>query len=93
MYLRGVIGFHPEPRIMEMASSGSVTTIRWAAPLTKIVAASSGAITTQQHYRVEVCTSLAAQVFSPVYTNLFANSVIVTNEGEGVRVYRVVRTP
>jgi len=64
--LRGVIGYHPKPKIRSMTRDGGNLVLRWDAPSATIVDAVSGERRPAQQYIVERAEALNASVWTPV---------------------------
>ena len=64
--LRGVIGFHPQPRIMSVARSGGQLTVRWHGPSSMRYDEEAGTFTPAHWYVLESATTLGPNHFAPV---------------------------
>jgi hypothetical protein len=66
MTLRGVISYHPLPRIMEVKRANGQLTLRWHGPASELYDAENDVLTQLHWYVVEKATSLTAGGFTPV---------------------------
>lgn len=66
MPVRGVIGFHPKPKIRHTERANGQITISWDGPSAQLEDAMAGTTTTVHRYQLERATSLSAPDFVPV---------------------------
>jgi len=64
--VRGVIGYHPWPKIRHVDLTNGTLTVRWDGPASKLADALNGGTTPLHAYVVEKATSLAQQDFVPI---------------------------
>lgn len=67
--VRGVIGFHPKPRIRSVKRKGGNLTIRWDGPAARLLDRSEnqdGVLVNAHRYQLEQATSLNPPNFAPV---------------------------
>jgi len=85
MPVRGLVGFHPLPKITSYNLINGQLTLQWDGPAARLYNASTGITTSPQAYIVERATILAAKDFvevSPVLTDRFftiTNPIPVTS--------------
>jgi len=64
--VRGVIGFHPRPKIKSATREGANLRLVWEGPASQLYDGASGATTSASRYQVEQSPSLAPSQFNPV---------------------------
>jgi hypothetical protein len=77
--VRGVIGYHPRPRITRVQPSGNSLTVQWEGPLSILSNVVDHTSTQVNWYVVEKAAQLAPVDFEPVSQPTSALSVTVTN--------------
>ncbi|MBI4663714.1 MAG: hypothetical protein HY735_33350 [Verrucomicrobia bacterium] len=84
--LRGVIGYHPLPRIKEIVHEAGELTIRWDGPDTELYDVDTGVKTKLHWYVVEKATSLTERDFAPI-TQATTDHSATFSIPEGERAY------
>lgn len=64
--LRGLIGYHPKPRMRSISISGAEVTITWDGPSSELYDDLTGATTAVHFFQLEKSTSLNPASFQPV---------------------------
>jgi hypothetical protein len=64
--VRGVIGFHPRPKIKSATRAGANLRLVWEGPASQLYDGASGATISASRYQVEQSPSLAPSQFNPV---------------------------
>jgi hypothetical protein len=93
MPVRGVIGFHPRPKIRSATRANGQVTFSWDGPSAQINDAIAGTTATVHRYQLERATSLSTRDFSPVGAPTTSRTITVPEtEGENA-FYRVSLLP
>jgi hypothetical protein len=79
MPVRGVIGYHPVPKIRGTSISASDVTLRWDGPASNLYDSTTGTTNRVHGYVVEMSPSLSPPSFSEISSVLLTNSFIITN--------------
>ncbi|MCX6922016.1 MAG: hypothetical protein NT154_02170 [Verrucomicrobia bacterium] len=79
MPIRGVIGYHPLPRIRLYSASGSNLSLKWDGPSADLYNSTSGKTTRVHKYVVEMSPSMSPPNFVPVSSLLTTTTFTVTN--------------
>lgn len=87
--VRGVIGYHPLPRITSISRNNGSVTVRWHGPSSALLDLNSGASTSAHHYSVERSASLAVDSFAAVAEPTTKLETTVPNCCEGTTFFRV----
>ena len=87
MPLRGVLGYHPLPKIQSVTRSGGNTTFRWDGPSSQIN--SNGVIMTVHRYRVEQSATAVPGAWEPVGSITTSRTLTVPDSPESTIFYRV----
>jgi hypothetical protein len=77
MPLRGVIGYHPLPRIRLCSASGADLSLQWDGPSSDLY--NNGTTIRVTQYVVEMSPTMSPPAFEPVSSKLTTNSFTVTN--------------
>ncbi len=88
---RGVIGFHPWPKITSMTRNGGNITIAWDGPSSQLYNYLAGTTTTVHRYQLERATALNPSGFAPVGAVTTARTVTIPDIGQAF--YRVRLNP
>jgi hypothetical protein len=88
-YIRGVIGYHPKPKITGVARGAGNITITWDGPSAQLVDAAG--TTTVHRYQLERSATLNAPKFLAVGTSTTNRTVTVPDDGPAF--YRVRLNP
>lgn len=93
MPVRGVIGFHPRPKIRSAIRANGQVTISWDGPSSQLNDEIAGTTTTVHRYQLERATSLSTRDFVPVGAPT-TDRIITVPETAGETVfYRVSLLP
>lgn len=87
--VRGVIGFHPKPKIRSISLEGPDVTIRWDGPSSQITDLFSGYTTPVHRYQLERSPTLSPLDFQPVGAPTTDMSITVPDCCSGTVFYRV----
>ncbi len=87
MPLRGVIGYHPLPKIRSVTRSSGNTTLSWDGPSSQMV--SNGLLVAIHRYRVEQSTSVVPGAWEPVGSVTTSRTLTIPNSAESTIFYRV----
>jgi hypothetical protein len=87
--VRGVIGFHPKPKIMDFSRGDGTITLNWHGPSARVYDEIAGSTTQPHRYCVQRATSLNPANWTPVAAPTTALSATVPDVG-GTAFYRVV---
>jgi hypothetical protein len=87
--VRGVIGFHPKPKIMGVSRADGTITLNWHGPSARVYDEIAGRTTLPHRYCVQRATSLNPANWTPVAAPTTALSATVPDV-EGTAFYRVV---
>jgi hypothetical protein len=87
--VRGVIGYHPFPKIRSATTADGKLTLRWDGPASVLRDATSGSSTPLHAYVVEQATSLANQEFVPVAGPTTGREATLTNCCDSPAFFRV----
>jgi hypothetical protein len=77
--VRGVIGYHPLPRIRLCSASQGNLFLRWDGPASDLYDSTTGTTTRVHRYMVEMSSSMSPPDFAPVSSVLNTNTFTVTN--------------
>ena len=77
--VRGVIGYHPLPRIRKYALNGSDLTLQWEGPASTLYDSTIAGSRPVHGYVVEMASSLGTADFAPVSSVLLTNTVTISN--------------
>jgi len=77
--LRGVIGYHPLPKIRRCSVSASDLSLRWEGPAADLYDSTEGKARRVHGYVVEMSSSMSPSDFVPVSSVLTTNAFTVTN--------------
>jgi len=88
---RGVIGFHPKPKITSVTREGGNVTIAWDGPSSQLYDNFAGTTTTVHRYQLERATTLSPPNFTPVGSVGTARTATVSDDGPAY--YRVRLNP
>ena len=77
--VRGVIGYHPLPRIRQCSLTDQGLLLQWDGPASNLYDSATGATNRVHGYLVEMSTSLDTPNYSPVSPVLLTNTFTVTN--------------
>ena len=77
--VRGVIGYHPLPRIRQTSISPEGVYLRWDGPAADLYDAAAGTTNRVHGYVVELSPDLSAADFAPVSPTLLTNSYTILN--------------
>jgi hypothetical protein len=77
--LRGVIGYHPLPRITQNSLAGGNLTLQWDGPAAVIIDARRGITRFAQGYVVEMTSTLTVPNFAPVSPTITNRNWTITN--------------
>jgi len=87
--VRGVIGFHPTPKIINFSRADGTITLNWHGPSARVYDEIAGSTTLPHRYCVQRATSLTPANWTPVGEPTTALSATVPDV-EGTAFYRVV---
>jgi hypothetical protein len=87
--VRGVIGFHPKPKVTAFSRAGGSITLNWHGPSARVYDEIAGSATSPHRYCVQRATSLNPASWTPVGAPTTALSATVPDV-EGTAFYRVV---
>jgi hypothetical protein len=90
-YIRGVIGFHPKPKVSKLTRSGDNITIEWDGPSSELYDEITGTTTTVHRYQLERTTTLNPPKFTPIGAVTTARTATVPDNGQAF--YRVRLNP
>jgi hypothetical protein len=88
--VRGVIGFHPKPKIIHFARTGGNIALNWHGPSAQVYDALSGTTTLPHRYCVQRATTLNPANWTPIAVPTTELSATVPDV-EGTAFYRVVQ--
>lgn len=91
--VRGVIGFHPKPKITSVTRSGSNITISWDGPSAQLYDNLAQTTTNVHRYQLEGATSLSPSNFKPVGSVTTARTATVSEPAQSQAFYRVRLNP
>jgi len=93
--VRGVIGFHPKPRILSLIPQGDQLTIRWEGPDAEVYDGAANTTRKAHWYVLEQATSLATLDFAPILPPTTARELTVSGCCAGPAFFRlqVVASP
>lgn len=93
--LRGIIGYHPKPKIRQFTRDGENLTIRWDGPSATVQKFDGVATTTQvvHRYQIEQTSSLSSPDWQPVDSPTTNRTATVAGGGSGSVFYRVTLLP
>ena len=87
MPLRGVIGFHPKPKIRSATRNSGSITLRWDGPSSQIN--SNGVVIPVHSYQVQRSASLTPPVWQPVGSPTTDRALTVPDEGGETAFFRI----
>ena len=87
--VRGVICFHPHPKVRTFARAGGEMTMTWDAPASQLFDATTSATTTVHRYQVERSTAMLPGTWSAVGSPTTSRSTSFTEAGGGPAFFRV----
>jgi hypothetical protein len=90
---RGVIGFHPKPKVRNFSRGQGTVTLTWDGPSSQLYDYLSGTSTDLHRYRVERATTLNPPNWKPVGAITSAHTATVEDIGNQMAFYRVVLVP
>src|SRR5262249_25000654 len=90
---RGVIGFHPKPRITSVTRNNGIISVNWDGPASELFDAFAGTATDVHHYQLERSPPWTPPSFKPVGSLTTARTVTVTDCCGGTAFYRVQLVP
>ena len=88
---RGVIGFHPSPKITSVRRDSSNIMIAWDGPSSQLYDKLAGSTTTVHRYQLERATNLNPPDFVPIGAPTTTRTATITDEGQAF--YRVRLNP
>ena len=91
--VRGVIGFHPKPKIRSISLSGPDVTIKWDGPSSQLYDTFNNVTTSVQRYQLERSLTLDPPDFQPLGTPTTALSITVPDCCNTSAFYRVHLLP
>lgn len=91
--VRGVIAFHPLPRILSFEPKGEEITVRWEGPDAEIQDDASGTTRRAHWYVLEKATALHPSDFSPVTPPTTAREITVSACCPGTAFFRIKVVP
>jgi hypothetical protein len=89
--VRGVIGFHPKPKVIRFNRDGSNITLNWDGPSARVYDELSGQTTTPHRYCIQRTTSFNPPNWKPVAGPTTALSITFTESSPSNSFYRVVQ--
>lgn len=87
--LRGVMGYHPKPRIRSILRNENGVTISWEGPASQLQDTLSGVTTNVHRYRVEQATRVDATLWTPVGTDTTDHTITFVPTADDTVFYRV----
>lgn len=87
--VRGVIGYHPLPRITSVSRNNGSLTVKWHGPSATLLNLSTGASTALHHYVLERSASLAPESFAAVTEQSTSLEATLPNCCDGTAYLRV----
>ena len=90
-YIRGVIGFHPKPKVSKLTRSDGSITIEWDGPSSELYDEITGTTTIVHRYQLERATTLSPPNFAPIGDVTTARTATVVDSGQSF--YRVRLNP
>jgi len=87
--LRGVIGFHPKPKIRSVTRSGGNATLIWDGPSSRSYDEFSGVTTTCHRYQVQRSSTLNPAAWQAVGSITTERTLTVPDSGEDTVFYRI----
>jgi len=87
--VRGVIGYHPRPQIVNITHSQSSVTIAWHGPAAQLYDAVNDTNIALDSYVVEKATSLDFKDAAPVSADIAGQSVTITNCCDASTFFRI----
>ena len=87
--VRGVIGLHPKPKIMNVHRQGGQIIVEWHGPAAELVDEVAGTVTTPHGYVLEKATSLKTKNFTPVTDILTDLHATIPDTGDQTAFFRV----
>ncbi len=91
--VRGVIGFHPRPKIRSATRAGGQVAISWDGPSAQLKDEIAGTTTTVHLYQLERATSLSTRDFESVGTTTTDRTITVPETAGETLFYRVSLLP
>lgn len=91
--LRGVIGFHPLPRITSVTRTNDAMTVKWEGPSSMLLDLNTGASTQLHRYVVEKSATFNAADFIPVSEPTTTLETTITNCCHNTAFFRVRLLP
>jgi hypothetical protein len=88
--VRGVIGFHPKPKVVNFSRADGNITLDWHGPSTRVYDEVNGTTSLPNRYCVQRATSLDPANWTPVAGPTTDLSVTFPDPGPGPSFYRVV---
>jgi len=85
--VRGVIGFHPHPRIRSVSRSGGNLTVSWDGPTAQL--STLAGPRSPHSYQLERSPTLQPQAFVNVGQKTTTRTITVPDPGGGMGFYRV----
>jgi hypothetical protein len=89
LHIRGVIGFHPKPRIRSLTRSDRNITIIWDGPSSQIHDEMRNTTTSVHRYQLEKSSTLDASAFSPVGAETTDRTITVPDSDNDTVFYRL----
>lgn len=87
--VRGIIGFHPQPRIVGIARSNGTLIVKWHGPSSVVKDLTTGVSTIVHRYVLEKSDSLSPETFKPVSDPTSNLEAAVPNCCSGITFFRV----
>jgi len=91
--VRGVIGFHPKPKVTRVARTSDSFTISWDGPSSQLRDEIAGTTTDVHHYQVERSTTLNPAAFKAVGSITTGHTMTLPDCCDGMAFYRVKLIP
>jgi hypothetical protein len=88
--VRGVIGFHPKPKVMNFSRAGGSITLNWHGPSARVYDYEAGTTTQPHRYCVQRATSLNPANWTSIASPTTDLSLTFPDPGDGMAFYRVV---
>lgn len=91
--LRGVIGYHPLPRIVKTERSQGQVTLQWHGPAAQLMDSTAGETINVHQYVIEKTTSLIHPQWTPVTESTWEHQASFSEEPGEAAFYRVTLLP
>ncbi len=87
--VRGIIGYRPKPKVMQIRREGAQITISWQGPASQVRHALANVTTPAHRYVVEKASAIEGASWTPVGSITTELSSTIPATGEGMAFYRV----